>query len=293
MIEKEFKDRVPTYPGRVKMTPVAGQANTYDMERADSPTEAGTPMSKDTFDSMTQSRLTGRYYVPDFSKTESGNYTGITTNPIPTTWIKETSGRAYSGVWVISSSINDNSEVYYAVDGDPNTRWIAAQGASAELIIDAGNVLTVKKMRLHTEAINGTYTSISISGSNNGTDWTTIDTLTNIPKTEIELSLPTTSAFKLYRLSFANSLSNVSASVWTWEFSEYDFKTYINNLTITSGVPIAWTEGQKISIKTPATTDTFAVITNTLNGVNVNTILQPGKLYELRYVGTAFEAKEV
>lgn len=38
-------DRVPTYPGRVKMTPVSGQANTYDLERADSPVVEGTPIN--------------------------------------------------------------------------------------------------------------------------------------------------------------------------------------------------------------------------------------------------------
>lgn len=41
-----MQDRVSLYPGRVTLTPVAGQANTYDMERADSPTQAGTPLSK-------------------------------------------------------------------------------------------------------------------------------------------------------------------------------------------------------------------------------------------------------
>ncbi len=43
-----MQDRVPLYPGRVKMTPVAGQANTYDMVRADDPTQAGTPINKAT-----------------------------------------------------------------------------------------------------------------------------------------------------------------------------------------------------------------------------------------------------
>lgn len=41
-----MQDRVPLYPGRVKMTPVAGQANTFDMVRADDPTQAGTPLNK-------------------------------------------------------------------------------------------------------------------------------------------------------------------------------------------------------------------------------------------------------
>ena len=43
-----MKDRVPSFPGRVKLTPVSGQANTYDMVRADSPTQEGTPLNKDT-----------------------------------------------------------------------------------------------------------------------------------------------------------------------------------------------------------------------------------------------------
>lgn len=41
-----MKDRVPLYPGRVKLTPVSGQENTYDMVRADEPTQEGTPLNK-------------------------------------------------------------------------------------------------------------------------------------------------------------------------------------------------------------------------------------------------------
>lgn len=41
-----MKDRVPRFPGRVKLTPVSGQENTFDMVRADQPTQEGTPLSK-------------------------------------------------------------------------------------------------------------------------------------------------------------------------------------------------------------------------------------------------------
>lgn len=44
-----MQDRVPLYPGRIILTPVAGQANTYDMVRADQPTQDGTPLNKATF----------------------------------------------------------------------------------------------------------------------------------------------------------------------------------------------------------------------------------------------------
>lgn len=43
-----MKDRIPLYPGRVKLEPVAGQTGLYDMTRADEPTEPGTPLSKAT-----------------------------------------------------------------------------------------------------------------------------------------------------------------------------------------------------------------------------------------------------
>ncbi|NBI10273.1 hypothetical protein D1641_09655 [Colidextribacter sp. OB.20] len=43
-----MKNRVPTYPGRVTLTPVAGAPNTYDMVRADVPVEEGTPLNKET-----------------------------------------------------------------------------------------------------------------------------------------------------------------------------------------------------------------------------------------------------
>lgn len=41
-----MQDRIPLHPGRVTLTPVAGQANTYDMFRADQPAQAGTPINK-------------------------------------------------------------------------------------------------------------------------------------------------------------------------------------------------------------------------------------------------------
>ena len=41
-----MQDRIPLYPGRVMLTPVPGQENTFDMVRADSPTQEGTQLSK-------------------------------------------------------------------------------------------------------------------------------------------------------------------------------------------------------------------------------------------------------
>lgn len=43
-----MENRQPTYPGRVKLTPVPGSVDLYDMERADEPTVEGTPLNKET-----------------------------------------------------------------------------------------------------------------------------------------------------------------------------------------------------------------------------------------------------
>lgn len=43
-----MKDRTPKFPGRVKLDPVAGQTNIYDMTRADEPDDTGTPFNKRT-----------------------------------------------------------------------------------------------------------------------------------------------------------------------------------------------------------------------------------------------------
>nr|DAU90719.1 MAG TPA: hypothetical protein [Caudoviricetes sp.] len=41
-----MKDRIHLYPGRVKLNPVSGQPNTFDLVRADQPTQEGTPLNK-------------------------------------------------------------------------------------------------------------------------------------------------------------------------------------------------------------------------------------------------------
>jgi len=74
-------DRNAQYPGRVKLTPVSGQANTYDMELADSPRQVGTPLNKATF-------------LPD----SVANYIGgLGTNPLPGAALKRVHELALSG----------------------------------------------------------------------------------------------------------------------------------------------------------------------------------------------------
>ena len=73
-------DRIPTYPGRVTLTPVSGQTNTYDLVRADQPIEAGTPINKVLFDQKAYT-LTGDVTV--YVATTGNDVTGDGTSAAP------------------------------------------------------------------------------------------------------------------------------------------------------------------------------------------------------------------
>lgn len=52
-----MENRVPTKPGRIKLTDDSGNVTYYYMERADEPTVEGTPLNKATlFDSVNENR---------------------------------------------------------------------------------------------------------------------------------------------------------------------------------------------------------------------------------------------
>lgn len=79
-LKTEVLDRVPTYPGRVRMKPVSGQTNVYDMERADSPVEVGTPINKALFD---QKAYTLTESVTVYVTTGGSDVTGDGTSAAP------------------------------------------------------------------------------------------------------------------------------------------------------------------------------------------------------------------
>ena len=73
-------DRVPTYPGRVTLTPVSGQENTFDLARADSPITEGTPINKALFD---QKAYTLTENVTVYVSTSGSDVTGTGTSSAP------------------------------------------------------------------------------------------------------------------------------------------------------------------------------------------------------------------
>lgn len=77
------EDRIPTYPGRVTLTPVPGEENTYDMVRADLPIVDGTPLNKALLDNKAYALTENvTVYVANSGNDISGD--GSVDNPFAT-----------------------------------------------------------------------------------------------------------------------------------------------------------------------------------------------------------------
>lgn len=294
MLEKDIKDRVPTYPGRILLRPVADMPNYFEIVRADEPTVEGTPLDRAAFNSIIHSRLTGRYYAPTVSKTAIRTQTFLT-NPIPKSgWVLDTSGmKGTSGSYVVEvNSLYSSYTPEKALDGSMSTEY--RSDASGEILfkVTFPSAIKIKKIKMAFRAANYTYAvTTDLQGSNDGTSWSTLLSTTNKPDDLTEFTVTTPGEYSQYRLRFTATETGIY--LYQFEVSECEISSYTNKYTLSSGVPGTWHTGQVILIQTPANVDSLAVEENTLNGITINRILQPSKRYELRYNGSAFDTKEV
>ena len=77
-------DRAPTFPGRVILAPVQGQTNTYDMVRADAPTQPGTPLNKALLDNKAYTLLESVTVYVNGSTGNNSTADGTSTLPFKT-----------------------------------------------------------------------------------------------------------------------------------------------------------------------------------------------------------------
>ena len=113
-----FTDRVPTYPGRVRLTPVAGQSNVYDLVRADQPTEVGTALNAAFFTALTDGMV------------EYGDYTGnggtasITFSFAPKAFFLMCVASSYQGMGMwIKGATSLTTKVYNAENASLAVTW--------------------------------------------------------------------------------------------------------------------------------------------------------------------------
>lgn len=294
MIEKNIVDRVPTKPGQIKLTPVSGSPDLFIMERADEPTVEGTPLDKATFNSIIQSRLTGRYYntLPMLTliETMAGN-----TNILPTSgWTLNGITNASTVTYSVyaSSAINSTYSVEKAVDGKDDTNWGSLDGTVHTFTMVFPIAIKIKKIGLNMGLTgNKTNYSMVVQGSNDGTSWANLNTFNTFPDNMTEFPLSTTVGdYSQYRLVF-NKPDGARVYIDTLTVPEWEARSYSIDF-ISSEMPIDWSIGQRVTIQVP-TYAAFIVDSNTFNGIKVNTILLSGRKYELTYNGTSFDAKEV
>ena len=298
-----FKDRIPTHPGRIKLTPVEGQADLFDMVRADEPTDLGTPLNKATFNSIIHSRLTGQYYELKVSRVETSAVNGITTNPLPTSgWSIVSKTNATKGEYRVDSSDSQGStnanSADKATDGNSDTCWTAdnSYGVSTDKwwSFHSETAIRINKLKISLETSVSSL-SFKIQGRKeyNGTwkDITTSFAFSGATGLK-EYTINTPDFYKGYRIYFP-STNYANINLFNFVISNYDVATYKNHFVIENGVPDVWTTGQRIMIQVPSTISSGGVVENTFKEMKVNTILLSGRRYELRYNGTSFDVKEM
>lgn len=296
MIETEIKDRIPTHAGRVELIPVEGMTNHFTLKRADEPTEEGTPINKATLETVIRSRLTGRYYEPTVTREIITGQAGLTTSPIPTSgWMYDTDNRliARSGSYISEASSDLNTSANRTADVFTNSGWESQGGLESWIEVYHTQALKVDKIRFTVSLqYSSRFTKMEIQGSTNGSTWQALGTYTSVTEDiAMDYTLVNTADYNYYRVVFTSSESN-RVTVSNLAYVLYGVSSYVNSYELDK-MPLEWTRGQRLMINTPANVNTYAVTENFLNGVKVNTILQSGKRYELRYNGSAFDVKEV
>ena len=292
MIEKTFVDRVPTYPGRVRLIPVEDRPGLYDIERDDVPVVVGTPLDKAAMDSIIKSRLTGRYYEMTATKKIISSAGGVS-SPIPTSWNNVTATGANSGDYTITASgSSGNSLPNKAFDGSTSTAWVSDENNAPWLQINLPDSIIVKKMKIAFKQDESWSVDTTLQGRLANGSWVNLATILQGNSANlVEYAISNPSTYAAYRLNFSITRSE-PITVYEWQISEWETATYRYDYVITEGVPTEWTRGQRITVLVP-NYSIVGVVSNTLNGINVNTIFQANKRYELVYSGTAFTAKEV
>lgn len=117
-----MQDRVSLYPGRVKLEPVAGQANLYDLTRADQPTQEGTPLNKASLLSdATETAMFGAAANRTVDEAFSGLAAQIklimSNTAAITLTLKDSAGHAIPGVLVQGILTESGQTVYSGTDG--------------------------------------------------------------------------------------------------------------------------------------------------------------------------------
>ena len=174
-----MKDRIPLYPGRVKLNPVAGEANTYDMVRADQPTQEGTALNKANLLSDETAALFGLdgTAVPNdalstLSKSALRNDIEVQTAKLFEDWetfeipsefksmgfVKKTNGKLYGSAF-------DGSNTYLiSYDGEILEKLCQLDGGMVNITEYAGILYLIESAQLSGDSYSHNYLFKSVDG---------------------------------------------------------------------------------------------------------------------------------
>lgn len=243
-----------------------------------------------TLELRNQAMLMGVYQTTAAALTTKTAQSFVT-NPIPTTWTAVNSSEYYNGGYRIKSTSSPSAQpVSYAFDASTTT-YCSAMGTEAYVQVELPSAILVDAFRL-SYTVPVATTAVRVLASNDGSSWTTIYTAPTVGSvgTLTEVSMTDPGVYKFYRLSVTMSSSG-SISVYAFQISDYTVTTYEVKHTLTLGATLV--ANQHVYITTPTNYNMVGVNSNTLNNINVNALMNPGRRYRLIYTGTSFIATEV
>lgn len=214
----------------------------------------------------------------------------FTNNPIPTSWQQMNIGTKYqSDNYIITASGYESGyEVYKAFDGTPATSWRTPARNSHTLVLELPEEILIDKVHLQFN-IQGTA-EISLQSSNNGASWLTEADVSTLVSYNGDVELGNAPRTKYLRI-LVNADSNVTFTLQSFSIVDYTVTTLGAKFMLNNMPTLV--DGQIILIQIDPTHDATGIVSNTLNGVAVRSILRAGRVYELTYHTTYYTVKEV
>lgn len=220
----------------------------------------------------------------------SASSQSLTVDPIPTSWQQMVAGTKYqSGGYIITASGNASGyEVYKAFDGTTGTTWRTPSDTQHTLVLELPEAILIDKVHLQFN-IQGTA-EISLQSSNDGISWTTEADVSTLVSYNDDVVLDNAPRTKYLRI-LVNADSNVTFTLQSFRIVDYTITTYSARFVL-SNMP-TMVDGQVILIQIDPSHDATGIVSNTLNGISIRSLLQAGKVYELIYHTTYYTVKEI
>lgn len=214
----------------------------------------------------------------------------LVVNPIPTSWQQVEAGTKYqSGGYVATASgYASGYEAYKAFDEVSTTSWKTPAGTQHTLVLELPEAILIDKVFLQFSSQGAA--NVFVQSSDDGVTWTTEVEMVAATAYNTNVTLENAPYTKYLRVLVSAS-SSVTFTLQTFRISDYTVYT-LNAAFVLSGLPTL-VDRQTVLVQIDPSHSATGVVSNTLNGIPIRSILQAGKKYELTYYTTYYTAKEV